>query len=597
VPLLRDFTLKSIIKFISLKALVVFCILGTIQSQTIKLNDFPVDVSIYDGQGSLMIEWSYPDSILANQIRIFVQESGQSNFELLTELTPDHNNYLDLRCESNARYFYKIEVKDAFGTIFTSDFKTPAFGTCLTIEDSMAFDPTIRTAQDLVISQIYKQALDNGSNGDYRSIIDLFKLTKKIEYSWFENYPLEHLKMADYSLQIIDEIIQNSAWIDLVLAQESIYRNHLLINPVNWAKEIQNAASLVRGQWDLLYSDYYKAIEMLETTAPIRILGYNITEENQKELELYIFHPNQISSSEIFLLSGDEYVNLSGYQNENEPLFKVIIPDHWTTVDLMMDDIFIQTCPIIFNESIYFTLNGDFIPKNDHVNIRVGLTESSLWINELTWNPYTKKLHLEVAGNPEYEDHYSFRFEGESIWEVEMFSGYENQFQDSSIILQEEIEYPTFISFMKNQGEGYSVLEFIVLDTLPVAISRMPDGGPWYYTESTTLGITNEPVRNSFETDLLPELFVLYQNFPNPFNGQTKITFDLLEDATVSLYITDATGRVHNKFMEGEFMTSGTYNYNWNGEGRSTGIYFFTIQAQVDQRPPAIFSRKMIYLK
>ena len=597
MPLLRDFTLKSIIKFISLKALVVFCILETIQSQTIKLNDFPVDVSIYDGQGSLMIEWSYPDSILANQIRIFVQESGQSNFELLTELTPEHNNYLDLRCEANARYFYKIEVKDAFGTIFTSDFKTPAFGTCLTVEDSMAFDPTIRTAQGLVTSQIYKQALDNGSNGDYRSIIDLLKLTKKIEYTWFENYPLEHLKMADYSLQIIDDIIQNSLWVDLVLAQESIYRNHLLINPVNWAKGIQNAASLITEQWDLLYSDYYKSIEMLETTAPIRILGYNITEENKKELELYIFHSNQISSSEIFLLSGDEYVKLSGYQNENEPLFKVIIPDHWTTVYLMMDDIFIQTCSIIFNQSIYFTLNGDFIPKNDHVNIRVGLTESSLWINELTWNPYTKNLHLEVAGNPEYADDYSFRLKGESIWDVEMFSGYENQFQDSSIILQEEIEYPTFISFMKNLEEGYSVLEYIVLDTLPVAISRMPDGGPWNYTESTTLGITNEPVRDYFETDLLPELFVLYQNFPNPFNGQTKITFDLLEDATVSLYITDATGRIHDKFMEDEFITSGTYNYNWNGEGRSTGIYFFTIQAQVDQRPPAIFSRKMIYLK
>jgi hypothetical protein len=384
----------------------------------------------------------------------------------------------------------------------------------------------------------------------------------------------------------------------LALADESLYRNRLLINPVDWQKEIQNAASLISGQWNLLYSEYYKAIEMLETTAPIRILGYNIIEENQKELELYIFHPNQISSSEIFLLSGDEYMNLSGYQIENEPLFKVIIPDHWNTVDLMMDDIFIQTCPIIFNESIYFTLNGDFIPKlNDYGNIRVGLAKSSLWINELTWNPYTKNLHLEIAGNPEYDDDYAFSFRGESIWDIEMFSSYENQFQDSSIILQEEIEYPTSISFMKNLGEGHSALEYIVLDSLPLAISRMPDGGPWYYTESTTLGITNESVKDYFETDLLPELFVLYQNFPNPFNGQTKITFDLLEDATVSLYITDATGRLHNKFMEGEFMTSGTYNYNWNGEGRSTGIYFFTIQAQVDQRPPAIFSRKMIYLK
>jgi len=590
--------LNSITKFISLKVIFTFCIFGTIQSQTIKSNDFPIDISIYDGQGSRMIEWSFSDSILADQIHIFVKESGQIYFELLAELTPDHNNYLDLRCEANARYFYKIEIKDDFGTVFTSDFNTPAFGTCLMVEDSMAIDPEIMTVQSLLISKIYKQTLNNDPNDDYISIINILKLTENFEYTWLENYPIEHLKMADYFLQIIDEIIQNSLWIDLVLADESLYRNRLLINPVDWQKEIQNAASLIRLQWNLLYSDYYKAIEMLETTAPIRILGYNIIEENQKELELYIFHPNQISSSEIFLLSGDEYVNLRGYQIENEPLFKVIIPDHWNTVDLMMDDIFIQTCPIIFNESIYFTLNGDFIPKlNDQGNIRVGLAKSSLWINELTWNPYTKNIHLEIAGNPEYEDDYAFIFRGELIWDIEMFSSYENQFQDSSIILQEEIEYPTSISFMKNLGEGHSALEYIVLDSLPLAISRMPDGGPWYYTESTTLGITNESVKDYFETDLLPELFVLYQNFPNPFNGQTKITFDLLEDATVSLYITDATGRIHNKFMEGEFMTSGTYNYNWNGEGRSTGIYFFTIQAQVDQRPPAIFSRKMIYLK
>ena len=590
--------MNSITKFISLKVIFTFCIFGTIQSQTIKSNDFPIDISIYDGQGSRMIEWSFSDSILADQIHIFVKESGQIYFELLAELTPDHNNYLDLRCEANARYFYKIEIKDDFGTVFTSDFNTPAFGTCLMVEDSMAIDPEIMTVQSLLISKIYKQTLNNDPNDDYISIINILKLTENFEYTWLENYPIEHLKMADYFLQIIDEIIQNSLWIDLVLADESLYRNRLLINPVDWQKEIQNAASLIRLQWNLLYSDYYKAIEMLETTAPIRILGYNIIEENQKELELYIFHPNQISSSEIFLLSGDEYVNLRGYQIENEPLFKVIIPDHWNTVDLMMDDIFIQTCPIIFNESIYFTLNGDFIPKlNDQGNIRVGLAKSSLWINELTWNPYTKNIHLEIAGNPEYEDDYAFIFRGELIWDIEMFSSYENQFQDSSIILQEEIEYPTSISFMKNLGEGHSALEYIVLDSLPLAISRMPDGGPWYYTESTTLGITNESVKDYFETDLLPELFVLYQNFPNPFNGQTKITFDLLEDATVSLYITDATGRIHNKFMEGEFMTSGTYNYNWNGEGRSTGIYFFTIQAQVDQRPPAIFSRKMIYLK
>ncbi len=189
--------------------------------------------------------------------------------------------------------------------------------------------------------------------------------------------------------------------------------------------------------------------------------------------------------------------------------------------------------------------------------MRVGLSETSLWLNELTWNPYTKNLHLEVAGNPEYEDQYSFVLKGEIIWDLETFPGFEIQYQDSSLMLEVEIEYPILISFMKNEGEETSTLEYILLDTLPVAISRMPDGGPWHYTESTTLGITNKPIKDSFETDLLPELFVLYQNYPNPFNVQTRITFDLLEDATVSLYITDATGRIHDKFMENEFITSG----------------------------------------
>ena len=84
---------------------------------------------------------------------------------------------------------------------------------------------------------------------------------------------------------------------------------------------------------------------------------------------------------------------------------------------------------------------------------------------------------------------------------------------------------------------------------------------------------------------------------PNPFNGQTRISFDLLEDAVVSLYITDATGRIHDKLVEQEYISSGIYNYTWDGEGRSTGIYFITLQAQIGQNPTVIFSRKMIYLK
>ena len=99
------------------------------------------------------------------------------------------------------------------------------------------------------------------------------------------------------------------------------------------------------------------------------------------------------------------------------------------------------------------------------------------------------------------------------------------------------------------------------------------------------------------DASLIPELFILYQNYPNPFNSNTRISFDLLQDALLSLYVTDATGRVKTIFADKEFYNSGKYNFDWNAESFSTGVYFFTINADVNGYLPVVFSRKMIYLK
>ena len=50
-------------------------------------------------------------------------------------------------------------------------------------------------------------------------------------------------------------------------------------------------------------------------------------------------------------------------------------------------------------------------------------------------------------------------------------------------------------------------------------------------------------------------------------------------------------------FFEENKMNKGLYSYTWNGENFSSGLYFMTIQAQIDDYLPIIFSRKMIYLK
>ena len=87
-----------------------------------------------------------------------------------------------------------------------------------------------------------------------------------------------------------------------------------------------------------------------------------------------------------------------------------------------------------------------------------------------------------------------------------------------------------------------------------------------------TIGIT--PI--SSET---PHSFRLHQNYPNPFNPSTKIRFDVPGNKEfVKLIIYDITGREIARLVNQE-LAPGVYEYEFNGEGFSSGIYFYTLKA------------------
>ena len=138
------------------------------------------------------------------------------------------------------------------------------------------------------------------------------------------------------------------------------------------------------------------------------------------------------------------------------------------------------------------------------------------------------------------------------LWEISVPAGYNKQYVDSTLILNQEVSLPAVITLESLFEDISQSIEYIVLDSLPFAISRLPDGQSWHYSNTQTLGSSNHQSNGSLSEQFVPELFILYQNYPNPFNGQTKISFDLLEDAIVNLYITDATGRIHDKLVEEE---------------------------------------------
>lgn len=76
----------------------------------------------------------------------------------------------------------------------------------------------------------------------------------------------------------------------------------------------------------------------------------------------------------------------------------------------------------------------------------------------------------------------------------------------------------------------------------------------------------------------LPESPALYQNFPNPFNPSTTISFDLPLRQSVVLTVHDILGRQLSVLTEG-MREAGRHSVRWRAEGVPTGVYYYTLTA------------------
>ena len=77
---------------------------------------------------------------------------------------------------------------------------------------------------------------------------------------------------------------------------------------------------------------------------------------------------------------------------------------------------------------------------------------------------------------------------------------------------------------------------------------------------------------------LIPKQFELYQNYPDPFNPTTTLSFTIPLRSSVSLKVFDILGREVATIISGE-MPAGTYSRQWNATKMSSGIYFYRLRA------------------
>ncbi|NWF88271.1 MAG: T9SS type A sorting domain-containing protein [Ignavibacteriaceae bacterium] len=124
-------------------------------------------------------------------------------------------------------------------------------------------------------------------------------------------------------------------------------------------------------------------------------------------------------------------------------------------------------------------------------------------------------------------------------------------------------------------AEGYTP------DVTGISYEYNPDNPEWFYIyinhfSKIALGSFKNPTGIK-QVGKLPTDYSLEQNFPNPFNPETKITYTLPVEGFVQLSIYNIEGEQIKSLVQ-EKQPAGNYTVEFDAADLSSGTYFYKIQ-------------------
>jgi hypothetical protein len=98
------------------------------------------------------------------------------------------------------------------------------------------------------------------------------------------------------------------------------------------------------------------------------------------------------------------------------------------------------------------------------------------------------------------------------------------------------------------------------------------------------LGKQSQEPEESVTSAALPETFALLQNYPNPFNPETRISYQLSDDAEIRLEVYDMLGVKVRTLVSG-VQSAGHHTASWNatddaGNRVPSGVYLARMTAR-----------------
>jgi photosystem II stability/assembly factor-like uncharacterized protein len=131
-----------------------------------------------------------------------------------------------------------------------------------------------------------------------------------------------------------------------------------------------------------------------------------------------------------------------------------------------------------------------------------------------------------------------------------------------------------------NEGYTWADVSGNLRDSL--GVTAMAVYGNQFYAGHRMKGIYKTPINtlvNTKETSSeIPMSFKLEQNFPNPFNPITEISYSLPVKAFTTIKVYDLLGQEVISLIN-ENKEAGTYSLQFDGSSLSSGVYFYKIIA------------------